>query len=256
LGPRRGTLHRIRVLQDQESLSSRRLEAYLHAVAGLRQPDQTPWPFNGALVGRTKVVRPELLDLLGVRTLVVRGTAPPPERRPAMERMATVDDRTIYQNPAVLPRAYTVSRVHFVRDEAEALAAIVDPDFDGHQEAVAIGEPVEPLARGPRARFRAARIARDGLERVAIEVDVERASLLVLADAFAPGWRVTVDGEPRRLWQVNHYVRGVAVGPGDRHAEFSYRPPGLLPGLALCGAAWGAVLVVAALDRRRGAPRA
>jgi hypothetical protein len=41
---------------------------------------------------------------------------------------------------------------------------------------------------------------------------------------------------------VNHFVRGVAVGPGDRRVEFAYRPPGLVPALVVCALAWGAVL--------------
>src|SRR6266404_4439803 len=50
LGPYRATLHGIRVLQDQEPLSSRRLEAYLRAVAGLPEArDEPSPPFTGAL---------------------------------------------------------------------------------------------------------------------------------------------------------------------------------------------------------------
>src|SRR2546428_1351972 len=170
-----------------------------------------------------------------------------------MERVATIEGRTIYENRAALPRAYTVSRVRFVPGESEALGALLAPGFDGHQEAVAVGEPVESLVGGVREAFRPARIAVDELERVVIDVDVPRPALLVLADAFAPGWHVMVDGAPRRLWQVNHYVRGVTVGPGDRRAEFSYRPPRLLPGLGLCVIAWGGLGLLAAIDRcRRG----
>ena len=88
---------------------------------------------------------------------------------------------------------------------------------------------------------------------------VERPSLLVLTDTFAPGWRVEVDGEPRRLWQANYYVRGVLLRVGDRRVEFSYAAPGFAMGLALAAASWGlglgtAVIVRARRRRDGGAP--
>ena len=63
-----------------------------------------------------------------------------------------------------------------------------------------------------------------------------------LADAFAPGWRVTVDGAPRRLWQANFLMRGVSLRPGDQRVEFRYRAPGFALGVALAVGAWGCVL--------------
>jgi len=253
LGPRRGTLHRIRVVQDQESLSSRRLEAYLSALYDPAPVHDEGWPFNGAVMTRAPIARPALLDLLAVRTLVLRdGHAPPPERVPPMEPAVRIEGRTLWRNPSALPRAYTVGRVRFVADEAAALATLVSPDFDGHEEAVVIGPPVEALERGSRARFTAAQIVLDDPEDVAIDVRVDRPSLLVLADAFAPGWRVHVDHETRPLWQVNHYVRGVPIGPDDRRVEFSYTPPGLMTAMLVAILCWIVALAVV-LRSPRGA---
>jgi hypothetical protein len=257
LGPRRAMLHGIRVLQDQESLSSRRLEAYVSAMAGIPAGADPGWPFNGALPARTPITRPALLDLVAVRGLVLRSDLPPPAHEPPLERVGTFDRRTVWRNASALPRAYTVSRARFVPDETAALAAVVDAGFDGHREAVVVGEPVDALADGPREPFVPARITRDGGEAVAVAVEVERPALLVLADAFAAGWRVTVDGAPRPLLQVNHYVRGVTVGPGDRRVEFAYRPPGLVPALVLAALAWSAVVVgsLRVAERTEAVPR-
>jgi uncharacterized membrane protein YfhO len=88
---------------------------------------------------------------------------------------------------------------------------------------------------------------------VTVAFDTERDALLVLTDAFAPGWSVTVDGRPRRLRATNHLVRGVVVHPGERRADFTYRAPGFAPGVATAALGAGAVALCAAVGgwRRR-----
>jgi hypothetical protein len=239
------------VAQDQESLSSRRLEAYLSALYDPAPVHDEGWPFNGAVITRAPIARPALLDLLAVRALVLRDGKAPPERVPPMEPAARLEGRTVWRNPSALPRAYTVARARFVADETAALATLTSSDFDGHEEAVVIGPPVDALAGASRAPFMPAQIVLDDPEQVAIDVRVDRPSLLVLADAFAPGWRVRVDDEPRTLWQVNHYVRGVSIGPEDRRVEFSYSPPGLMAALVVASLCWIGALGIVVRDTRR-----
>ncbi len=83
------------------------------------------------------------------------------------------------------------------------------------------------------------------------------AGVLVLLDAWAPGWSVTVDGAPARLERVDLAARGVEVGPGAHVAIFRYAPPGRRLGawLGLAGL-FGlvALLAVGLLPSRRVAP--
>jgi uncharacterized membrane protein YfhO len=88
----------------------------------------------------------------------------------------------------------------------------------------------------------------DDPERVVVDVAPARPGVLVLTDAFAPGWGVRVDGVPRALRQANYLVRGVLVAPGDRRVEFSYRAPGFALGLTALILAWG-VAAAALLSR-------
>ena len=231
-----------------EPLASRRLRAYLYAVAALPPPETDVWPFQGSLLQRDTIARPELLDLLAVRTLILPATQAAPDR---MSHVATVEGLAMHLNPHALPRAYLVTRARFVGDEEAALATLTMPDFDGREEAVVVGERDAELADGPRLPARRATLIVDQPERVAIDVDVKRPSLLVLADAFAPGWHVAVDGEPRPARQVNYYVRGVVLAPGDRRVEFRYTAPGLAQGLAIAAAAWALLPIAVAIGRRR-----
>jgi hypothetical protein len=103
--------------------------------------------------------------------------------------------------------------------------------------------------------FAAARITRDDPERIDVDVDVAEPAVLVVADAFAPGWEVYVDGRPRRLWQANYLVRGVVIGPGDRTVTMAYRAPGWRLGWLTFAAGWlGAAMILVISTRRPASP--
>jgi hypothetical protein len=71
-----------------------------------------------------------------------------------------------------------------------------------------------------------------------------RGGVVVLADAFAPGWSAAVDGAPALLLHADAHFRAVAVAPGAHELVFAYRAPGLREGGALSA---GAVLLCAIL---------
>jgi len=68
---------------------------------------------------------------------------------------------------------------------------------------------------------------------VLVPVSVADESLLVLADAWAPGWLAEVDGAEREVLRVGGLFRGVVLGPSDQEVVFRYRPWGWVWGLRL-----------------------
>ena len=53
-------------------------------------------------------------------------------------------------------------------------------------------------------------------EHVVLEVEASAPALLVLAEAWYPGWRATVDGDPAAVYPANGWMRAVPV-PVGRH---------------------------------------
>jgi len=257
---KQGMVQQVRVLQDYEPLSSRRLATFLSAVAGLPAPRVDAFPqFDGALLHPHKIVRPDLLDLVAVRGIVAAGSALPPAGVPGWTLVDRLNAEIgVYRNDRALPRAYVVGQPRYVADETAALSTILDPGFDPRREVVLVGastSPARPPAAAVAPPFVPARIVIDEPERVVIEMDSPPAGgALVLADAFAPGWEATVDGEPRPVRQANHLVRAVLVGPGDQRVEFRFHAPGFALGLIALVATWTAALagLVVARARRRG----
>jgi hypothetical protein len=74
--------------------------------------------------------------------------------------------------------------------------------------------------------------------------------LLLLSATPDPGWRFTVDGRPVAVRQGPGILHGVAVAAGEHEVTASYRPPGLLLGLAISLVSL-IILVLAARRRAR-----
>jgi hypothetical protein len=68
--------------------------------------------------------------------------------------------------------------------------------------------------------------------RVVVEADLACPALVVVGDAFYPGWRATVDGARRPVQELDA-VRAVQTGAGHHMIEFFYRPPAVMYGAAL-----------------------
>lgn len=138
-------------------------------------------------------------------------------------------------------RAYLAGELASVdRRRAMEFVLEVDPARSGRSVVEA---PVAQSYRPPRGE---ARIVEDLPERVAATTISDGPALLVLNDAYAAGWRATVDGTPTEILPANYMARGVWVEAGDHRVEFVYRTPGLregwamaaLGGFALAGWEW------------------
>ncbi len=73
-------------------------------------------------------------------------------------------------------------------------------------------------------------------QRVVIDADVSRNTILVLNDLYYPGWRATSNGTAVKVLRANNIVRGVALGAGRHNVEFTYCPTSFYRGLYISGA--------------------
>jgi hypothetical protein len=249
--PRLGLTQRVRVLQDYEPLSSRRLGRYLHALAGKAEPTgPAAAPFVGSAIGSTPGDT-RLLDAAAVTAIVLPATQVPASA--ARWRVATTaQDFRVWRNPAAQPRAYLAVHARSAPSDVAALAHMQEPEFDPSRDVVLVGANDLPAPPDAPAAASTQSIVVDEPEHVRVQLDVREPGILVLADAFAPGWRATVDGQERPVWLANALMRGVRVAPGDRQVDFTYQPPGLRLGLAISIAAAAAALLLGLASRRTG----
>jgi hypothetical protein len=91
-----------------------------------------------------------------------------------------------------------------------------------------------------------------GHARVDLDVELEHAGILVLADTWHPAWRATVDGLPAHVGKVDDVVRGVAVAAGSHAITFRYRPRSLPMALVVSPTVLTALLLVSLRRGRHG----
>jgi hypothetical protein len=151
------------------------------------------------------------------------------------------------------PRAYLVSALLRVGDWREA-APMIAAGHDVHAAAIVEEDGLLPApGAGPPVATQGAgaEITAFAPERVVVRSRSDRAALLVVKEAWYPGWSATVDGRPARCVPANGWMRAVPVGPGTHEVVLRYRSRWLGVGVLLSSAA--ALALVAALARAASA---
>jgi hypothetical protein len=177
-----------------------------------------------------------VMDMLGVRYVILRGKAPA-ELKPAFES----EDYWVMENRRALPRLYVPRHVQCVADDADRLWDLAQPGFDARAVAY-----VEQVVDVPAECRGTARIVEEVPTRITAEASMETPGLVVLADLWNTGWRATVNGKRAPILRTNHALRGVAVPAGPSRIEFRYEPLSVRLSLVLAAgsgiilAAWAA----------------
>jgi hypothetical protein len=199
----------------------------------------------------------QIASVLGARYVVADPGVQKPEEREAPERALSVaydgSDARVFKNARAAPRALAAPAVRVVADEEEARATLGNPSFDPRRDVVV--ERAEPEAAGlaGSGRSGSVRVEDPSNARVVLHATLPRRGLVVLNDSWAPGWTVKLDGRDATPVRVNDVMRGVVAPAGSHEVEWSYRVPGLRPGLLV--SLVGLVGLVAVLLVRWRGPR-
>src|SRR4051794_117564 len=220
-------------LEDTLGYNPLRLSDYEKAVGpGENAVDPNLRTFPGTFRG----YKCRLASLLGLEYLVLD---PPIERLPrhfprlvGAKLLYGSGAMWVYRLNATTPRAYLATQLTPVDSEA-VLAQAELPEFDRVNEAL-VDEASVPLLKGdyglkdgatePDPAKGSAKITGYRRNEVALSVETDRNSIVVLHDIYYPGWEAYVDGERRPILRANLLFRGVEVGPGEHKVEFRFRP--------------------------------
>ncbi|MBN1529350.1 MAG: YfhO family protein [Thermoleophilaceae bacterium] len=194
------------------------------------------------------------LGLLGVQYLLQnRGDDP----LPGLEEAYDGPDARIYRNPSALPRAFLVTGQQVLPDDDAQLLTVASEGFRPLEAAIT-DEPVPGLPQGAqRGAGGEARIQRYDDDEVTVATSSSRPGLMVLTDAWYPGWKAEVDGRDAEVRRVDYVLRGVSVPAGEHTVVLRYEPSSWRLGWITSLVALILIGGVAAVGfRRRGGDRA
>jgi hypothetical protein len=179
--------------------------------------------------------------LFGVRWRVAQTPTPGHPK----EVFAGADGLRVYEAERLQPRAFIVHEAFGIDNRAHAAGELYRIRDEMGVKTFLPG-PVPALERCGGGEE--ARMAEYGLNRVVVEARLACRGMVILTDAWYPGWRARVDGRPARIHEAYAAVRGVVVEGGAHRVEFVYRPSSVMAGGALTALA---CLAAAVCARRR-----
>lgn len=217
LGPK----HRLPSIDAYIGLTSSRWENYVRFMLGPEEfdrlvalsPLQRFYGYFSPRLLQAVLARPEILRLASLRYVIA--------------------GEDVSELPDPLPRAYAVS--HYVRTntEEETLAAIRATRASmGDTVVLESASPGFP-ARSRRSQPGSVVIERYSSNEVVLNVRTADHALVVLTDAYYPGWVASLDGAETPILRANSLFRAVEVAPGEHTVVFRYRPIALYVGAGL-----------------------
>jgi hypothetical protein len=166
---------------------------------------------------RLKLCLASGVDRVVLPTPLEPGLAPLAE--PAGELAVLGRTLHVYTLPRTLPPAAVFSRVRTARDATEVYKALVAPDFDVRREVVVEGPVAVAAGEGEALEVTG---ASESPTRWSAEVEAGPGGLLVLARAYLPAYRATVDGRPAATRTANLHLLAVEVPAGRHRIEIVY----------------------------------
>jgi hypothetical protein len=163
----------------------------------------------------------------------------------------------VFENVSVLPRAFFVAAaaVQIVDDERAQLARVQQADFDPAASVVLPARPQFPDHEAAVATPAAAstRIEEQTNHRLRLRVAAPGLGIVVISQAYYPGWHATVDAKPAPVLRADYAIQGVAVPAGTHDVDVWFEPRSFRVGLTI-SAVTAVLIATAVLVPRRRRP--
>jgi hypothetical protein len=244
-----GTYFEVPVLNDLEPLSLQDFQDFRIHLSGAN-----PQWWLAVFMGEVTPPQPRFdarwLNLSGVRFILAdSSSAPrmqawfPPEVR--LLPRGQIAGVTVYENLSALPRAWFIPASGVHAAGSNCTAALGSPGFDVRAELLLDGMPAAPFRRAAPSSSEVV-ISSYQPSEVRLQVTTDQSGVVLLTDAFFPGWKAEVDSVAAPVLRGDCFFRAVAVETGTHTITLRYIPRSFWWGLVIAVAAAGSTLAAMA----------
>ncbi len=179
--------------------------------------------------------RLRIMDLLGVKYILDRPENPKDNTTFDAKRFKPIDtlsnQYTIFENMLVYPRAFLAGE-YKTYDSIESFEQQFFAKSFNPRQTILLPKDAGNIQITKTTKATAT-ITSYKPEEVIIQTENDAPQLLFLSDAYAPGWKATIDGIPTFVYRANYAFRAVVVPTGTHIVSFVYRPISYTIGLYL-----------------------
>ncbi len=153
------------------------------------------------------------------------------------EKYEPYEPLKIYENKAVLPRAFLVPDCRIAKDEGVYKSILEDKQFNPSKYILVDKNPAtfDCSRQGALIDKGKGIVKINSYKSNEINIAVETAhrQFLFLSDTYYPGWKAYIDNEEIEIIRANFKFRAIPIEPGKHQVRFEYDPLSFKIGLSI-----------------------
>ncbi len=166
---------------------------------------------------------------------------------PHLKHISSNKRNSIYQNLTCLPRAFITHDFELHKPE-NVLKRLTEESFDSLRSVILEEKPGLVFKSMPANTKDNLKILKYSLNEVVIQAELEQPGILVLTDAWYPGWQAYIDNKKTKIYIADYVFRAIELTDGKHQIRFVYQPRSILYGMIITLGTLGVVVII--LSRR------
>jgi hypothetical protein len=171
------------------------------------------------------------------------------------QSVAEFDGVVVLANKRALPRVWLTHEAKAVDDESalHTIQGLGPEPFEPEKTALLEVDQRElPKLTGVHENSGdSARVVKYEPNQIVIETDSGTNSVLVVSEAFYPGWKATVNNEPATILLADYLLRAISLPAGKHQVVMYYTAPAVVSGAIISSATAVLLALMFIFSRRR-----